>query len=53
MKKTYLITVSDSAVYTIKAASRERAEDLAVEWFAEREPTIIIKETNDEPDVEI
>lgn len=54
MKNTYVITVTDIATYTIRAASQEEAEDLAVEWFSEREPDIQVEIDNSEkPDVEI
>ena len=54
MKDTYIVTVSDKATYVIKAKSRELAEDLAVEWFSEREPDVKVEINNNEmPDVEI
>lgn len=54
MKDTYEITVTDSATYVIRAESREMAEELAVDWFHEREPIVKIKINNNEiPEIEI
>ena len=53
MKKNWLITITDTATYIIKAESQEEAEDLAVEWFSERKPSIIVEETTEEEDYEI
>lgn len=52
-KKTYEITVSDTATYRIRANSQEEAENLAWDYFNEREPNIDTVETNDKPDIEI
>lgn len=53
-KDVYIITVSDSATYAIKAANREDAEYLALEYFDEREPDVEVEIDNDEePDIEI
>ena len=53
MKKTYKITVTDTATYYIKADDMDAAEDLAIEWFGERDPETIITETDEEEDYEI
>lgn len=54
MKNVYIITVTDTATYAIKSASREMAEDLAVEYFSERNPSIKVEiSNNEEPEVEI
>lgn len=46
--KTYKITVTDTATYYIEADDIERAEELAVEWFSEREPDVKSEETDEE-----
>lgn len=53
MKQNYKITVTDTATYIIRANSQEDAEDLAVEWFSEREPDIEVEITEDKEDYEI
>ena len=57
MKKTYKITVTDTATYYIKANDSddaiELARELAIEWFQEREPDVDIEETNEEAEYEI
>lgn len=53
MKKTYKITVTDTATYYIKAENIDGATELAVEWFSEREPDISIEETDEEAEYEI
>lgn len=45
--KNYKITVTDTATYIIRAESIEDAEDLAVEWFSEREPDVKSEETDE------
>ena len=49
MSRVYEITVTDSATYYIKADDIEIAQELAVEWFSEREPKIDIQP---DPDVD-
>lgn len=51
--KNYKITVTDTATYIIRAESLENAEDLAVEWFSEREPRISSQETDEEAEYTI
>ena len=51
--KNYKITVTDTATYIIRAESIEDAEDLAVEWFSEREPSINSEETDEEAEFTI
>lgn len=51
--KNYKITVTDTATYIIRAESLENAEDLAVEWFSEREPDIDAEETEEEAEYTI
>lgn len=54
MKNIYLVTVTDTVTYAIKAESKEAAEDLAVEWFSEREPDVKTEIDNSEtPDITI
>ena len=51
---TYIITLTDTATYAIRSSSRERAEDLATEWFSEREPDCEVKiDNNVKPDITI
>ena len=45
--KNYKITVTDTATYIIRAENIEDAEDLAVEWFSEREPDVKSEETDE------
>ena len=52
-KKTYQITVSDSATYVIRSNSREDAEELARQYFEERQPDVETTVTDEEPQVEI
>lgn len=53
MKKTYKITVTDTATYYIKAEDIDDATELAVEWFGEREPDVKTEETDEEAEYEI
>lgn len=53
MKKNYMITVTDSATYIIKAESKEEAEELATEWFSERKPGIKSEITTEQEEYEI
>ena len=48
--QTYKITLTDTATYIIRAASREAAEDLACDWFSEREPNVAVSVTDEEPE---
>lgn len=53
-KNTYIISLSDSAEYIIKASSEEAAIDAATEWFSERTPTMHVAIDNKaEPETEI
>ena len=52
-RKTYTITVFDKATYRISSESLEEAEELALEWFAEREPSIRVEVTDEKPEIEI
>ena len=52
-KKTYAVTVSDKKTYKIRASSQADAEELALEWFSEREPSISIEVTDEKPEIEI
>ena len=47
-KKVYRITLTDTATYEIKSSSKEDAEWLALDWFSEREPKVVIEEVEDE-----
>ena len=53
--KNYKITVSDSATYIIAAneEDKKRAEDLAIEYFQERNPKTSITITDEEPEYSI
>lgn len=53
MKKTYAITVTDTAIYYIKAEDSDEAADVAAKWFDEREPDVRVEETDEEADYEI
>ncbi len=51
--KNYKITVTDTATYIIRAENLENAEDLAVEFFSEREPDVNSEETDEEAEYTI
>lgn len=51
--KTYKITVTDTATYTIASDDKEVAENLALDWFAERKPSVTTEITDDDPDYTI
>lgn len=57
MKTTWKVTVTDTAIYNIKAESKEEAEEtgliLAMDWFEQREPHVKIEATEDEAEYEI
>ena len=43
MKKKYSITIEDFVGYDIEADSEEKAIEIALEWWAEREPTVYVE----------
>lgn len=53
MKKTYEIKITDTATYIIKANDKDRAVELALDYFEERKPIVIVNETNEAPDIEL
>ena len=54
MKNTYIVDVTSVASYTIRADSREKAIELALEYFDERTPEVyVIVDNNAEPEVTI
>lgn len=52
-KKNYMVTVTDSATYVIRAASEEDAINLAKDYFEERDPDYEVEITDEEAEVEI
>lgn len=52
-KKNFMVEVSDTATYCIRAKSMEEAQDLAWDYFQEREPNFNISVTDEEAEVEI
>lgn len=53
MKYNYKISITDSAEYIIKAASQEKAMEMAIEWFEERSPKVTVEITKEKEDVEV
>ena len=53
MKKTYKITITDTATYYIDTEDVDDATELALEWFSERKPDVSIEETDEEAEYEI
>lgn len=54
MKNNYVVTVIDKATYVIKAESQNEAKERAIEWFSEREPSVVISiDDNIKEDIEI
>lgn len=51
-KKVYRITLTDTAIYTIKSSSEENALELALDWFSEREPSVKVEVVDDEYEYE-
>ena len=51
--KNYMVTVTDTATYVIRAASEEAAKNIALDYFNERTPDFDIKVTAEEAEVEI
>lgn len=47
-KTNYEVTVSDSAIYVIKASSETEARTLALKYFHTREPELSIVKTDEE-----
>lgn len=39
-KNTYVVTVTDTATYVIRADSEDFAKAMAMEYFSERTPTV-------------
>ena len=39
-KNTYVVTVTDTATYVIRADSEEFAKTMAMDYFSERTPTV-------------
>lgn len=52
MMQTYKVTVRDCATYNIRTESQELAESLALDWFAERNPTVSVEITDEPAEVE-
>lgn len=42
-EQTYVITVTNTATYTIRANHPELAKEIAMDWFNERKPSVNIK----------
>lgn len=54
MKNTYVIDVTSTALYTIRADSEEEAVERALEYFDERTPEVHVDvDNNAEPEVTI
>ena len=51
--KTYNITVTDTATYTIRTNSLESAIEAACEYFSDREPEVVVTLTDEEPECTI
>lgn len=52
-KKSYEVTVSDSATYRVRAAKLDDAEKYAMEMFSQRTPDVCIKTVPADPDLDV